>query len=214
MGYVVNLILDGRPVVVVGGGPVAARKVEDLLAAKARVRVVAAVAGARIRALAEQGLVAGDWRPYAATDLDGAQLAIAATDDEAVNAQVSADARARNIPVNVVDRPEHCTFTLPAVVRRGQLTIAVTTDGLCPSLAGALRAELAESYGAEYAELTSLFGGLRKRMMALGWDGERITKMVSRLYRDGIAGIVSEGDRRRLEEFLRSRLGAEFPLPL
>ena len=214
MGYVVNLVLEGRPAVVVGGGSVAARKVEDLLTAKASVRVVATEARAKVRSLAAEGLISGHWRPYAASDLDGAFLAIAATNDESVNARVAADAMARNILVNVVDRPRLCTFTLPAVARRGELTFTVSTNGLCPSLAAVLRDEITERYGPEYAELASLFGRLRKQMMALGWDGRRITKTVSEIYRDGIAGVVLAGDREPLEALLKARLGSEFPLPL
>jgi precorrin-2 dehydrogenase/sirohydrochlorin ferrochelatase len=214
MGYVVNLVLDGKPAVVVGGGPVAARKVEDLLAAKARVRVIAAAACAKVRSLADQGRISGEWRPYATGDLEGAFLAIAATGDESVNARVAADAQAGNILVNVVDRPALCTFTLPAVVRRGDLAIAVTTNGRCPSLSAVLRDEITERYGPEYAELTGLFGQLRDGMLALGWDGRRIRQAVSEIYRAGIAEMVGATDRSLLLEFLRTRLGPEFPLPL
>ena len=214
MGYVVNLVLDGKPAVVVGGGSVAARKVEDLLAAKAKVRVVAVEVCAKLQSLADRGLISGEWRSYVAGDLDGASLAIAATDDESVNARVAADAQARNILVNVVDRPALCTFTLPAVGRRGNLTFAVATDGLCPSLAGVLRAEIMDRYGPEYAELVSLFGRLRERMIAMGWDGRRITDAVSEIYRAGIAHVISAGDRSLLDELLRTKLGPEFQLPL
>jgi precorrin-2 dehydrogenase / sirohydrochlorin ferrochelatase len=209
MGYVVNLTLEGRPAVVVGGGAIAARKVEDLLAAKARVLVVAAEASPEVRSLADRGAISGEWRPYATTDLEGAFLVIAATNDEAVNAQVAADAQARNILVNVVDRPALCTFTLPAVGRRGELTFAVATDGLCPSLSGVLRDEIMERYGPEYGELVSLFGTVRKEMIALGWDSRRIKETVWEVYRAGIAQVISTGDRKRLEEFLSG-----FSLPL
>jgi precorrin-2 dehydrogenase/sirohydrochlorin ferrochelatase len=213
MGYVVNLLLDGKPAVVVGGGSVAARKVEDLLVAKATVRVVAIEVCAELRSLADRGRVSGEWRSYVAGDLDGAFLAIAATDDESVNARVAADAQARNILVNVVDRPALCTFTLPAVGRRGNLTFAVATDGLCPSLAGALRNEIMDRYGPEYTELVSLFGKLREQMNAMGWDGRRIKGAVSEIYQAGIAQVISAGDRSLLEKFLRTKLGPEFQLP-
>jgi precorrin-2 dehydrogenase/sirohydrochlorin ferrochelatase len=214
MGYVVNLVLDGKSAVVVGGGSVAARKIEDLLAARARVRVIAAAACAKVRSLADQGLITGEWRPYAAGDLEGALLAIAATGDESVNARVAADAQARNILVNVVDQPALCTFTLPAVMRRGDLAIAVTTNGRCPSLSAVLRDEIMERYGPEYREVAELFGQLREEMIALGWDGRRIMQAVSQMYRSGIAGMVKAADRALLREFLRARLGPEFPLPL
>lgn len=214
MGYVVNLVLDGRPAVVIGGGSVAARKIGDLLAANAKVRVIASEVCAEVRSLADRGLISGEWRPYATTDLDGAFLSIAATDEESVNARVAADAQARNILVNVVDRPELCTFTLPAVGRRGHLTFAVATDGLCPSLSVVVRDEIMERYGAEYAEVVSLFGKLRKEMIGLGWDGRRIAETVSEMYQAGIARLLRGVDRKGLEDFLRARLGTEFPWPL
>lgn len=214
MGYLVNLALKGRPAVVIGGGSVGARKVEGLLAAGATVTVVAPDASAKIRSLASKGSLVGRWRRYRTTDLNGAFLAIAATDDEPLNARIARDAQARNILINVVDRPRLCTFTVPATAHHGSLSFAVATDGLCPSLAGLLRKEILARYGPEYAELVTLFGKLRTQMIALGWGGRRIKNTLSEMYQGGIAGVISAGDRRLLREFLRTRLGSEFPWPL
>lgn len=210
MGFVVNLVLDGRLVVVVGGGAVASRKIEDLLAADARVAVVAPRACERIRDLANAGRIRARWGAYESADLEDAFLVVAATDDEAVNARVSSDAQARGLLVNVVDRPALCTFTLPATLRRGDLTLAVATEGLCPALAGVLREELEQRYGPEYEELVALFGRLRKQMIAQGWEGRRIREAVAELYRSGIAGLIASGDRSQIEEWIRARLGAGF----
>ncbi len=211
MGYMANLIVRDRRAVVVGGGAVAARKIAELLTAGAKVTIIAPSASDRIRSLAGRGLVAGQWRPYRAADLDGAFLAIAATDDEAVNRRIARDALARNVLVNVVDRPELCTFTAPATARRGDLAIAVTTSGLCPSLSGALREEILECYGPEYARLVRLFGKLRKQMIALGWDGSRIKRSLQAMYRAGIIKVLAARDPRRLQRFLKGRLGSEYP---
>ena len=210
MGYLVNLVLDGRPAVVIGGGTIASRKVEDLLAAGALVTVVAVEPCARIRELAAEKRIAAHWRPYTSGDLRGAHVAVAATGDAVVNAQVYQDAQALGVLVNVVDRPALCTFTLLAVVRRGPLTIAVSTDGLCPAFSSVLREELEAHYGGEYAELTRLMGDLRRRMIALGWEGPRIREAVAQLYRDGIAEALAAGDRARMKELVLSRLGPEF----
>ena len=196
MSYLVNLALEGRAALVVGGGEVAARKVQNLLAAKANVTVIAPQLCDGIVAMADEKRIVAHGRPYRAADLAGAFVAIAATDDEGINARVAADAAAMNVLVNVVDRPALCTFTVPATLRRGDLTIAVATEGRCPALAGILREELEGRYGPEYAELAGLFGELRKRMIELGWDGQRI--------RETLAGIYRAGDRRLLDEFLRS----------
>ena len=201
MSYLVNLALEGRAAVVIGGGEVAARKVQDLLAAKANVTVIAPHLCDGIVALADEKRIVAHRRPYLTGDLAGAFVAIAATDDEGLNARIAADAAAMNVLVNVVDRPALCTFTVPATVRRGDLTIAVATEGRCPALAGILREELEARYGPEYAELVSLFGEVRKKMIELGWNGRRI--------RETLAGIYRAGDRRLLDEFLTRRAFGE-----
>jgi len=198
MSYLVNLALKGRAVAVIGGGEVAARKVEDLLAAKANVTVIAPQICDGIAALADKKLIVAHARPYRTGDLAGAFLAIAATDDENLNARIYGDAAAMNLLVNVVDRPALCTFTVPATVHRGDLTIAIATEGRCPALSGILREELEERYGPEYAELVDVFGEVRKKMIELGWNGQRI--------RETLAGMYRSGDRRELDEFLTRRV--------
>ena len=111
--------------------------------------------------------------------------------------------------VNVVDRPALGTFTVPATVRRGDLTLAISTGGRCPALAGILREELEERYGPEYAELVSLFGEARKKMIELGWDGRRIRETLAGIYRDGAIERIAAGDRRALDEFLTRRACGE-----
>jgi len=206
MGYMVNLSLKGRAALVVGGGEVARRKVLDLLAAKANVTVVAPRACEGIVTLAEQGRIRAHWRPYRADDIGDAFVAIAATDDNDVNVAVSRDATARNVLVNVVDVPALCTFIVPATVSRGDLTIGITTDGGCPSLSGILREELEGRYGPEYGELVGLFSELRKRMIALAWKGPAIREKLAAIYRDGVVELIAAGDKRKLDEFLASRL--------
>jgi precorrin-2 dehydrogenase/sirohydrochlorin ferrochelatase len=202
MSYLVNLALEGRAAVVIGGGDVAARKVEDVLAGKAVVTVIAPQLCDGIVALADAKRIVAHRRPYHTGDLAGTFVAIAATDDEGLNARVAADAAAVNVLVNVVDRPALCTFTVPATVRRGDLTIAIATEGRCPALAGILREELEERYGPEYAELVGLFGELRKKMIAMGWDGQRIRKTMAEMYRSGAVDRIAAGDRELLNEFL------------
>ena len=203
MSYLVNLALEGRAAVVIGGGEVAARKVQDLLAAKANVTVIAPHLCEGIVALADEKRIVAHGRPYRTGDLAGAFVAIAATDDEDLNARISGDAAAINVPVNVVDRPALCTFTVPATVRRGDLTIAVATEGRCPALAGILREELEQRYGQEYSELVGLFGELRKKMIELGWNGQRIRETLAGIYRDGAIQRIAGGDQEMLNEFLR-----------
>jgi len=212
MSYMVNLIVEGRVAVVIGGGEVAARKVQDLLAARAAVTVIAPHACGRIVALAEGKQIQARFKPYTKEDLTGAFVAVAATDDEQVNARVANDAAAMNVLVNVVDRPALCTFTVPATVCRGDLTFAVSTEGRCPALAGILREELEARYGPEYSELVSLFAEVRQEMIAQSWDGRRIRETLTKAYRDGVVGVVAAGEPQALNDFLRSSLGSAFPL--
>jgi precorrin-2 dehydrogenase/sirohydrochlorin ferrochelatase len=140
-GYPVFLDLTDAPVLLVGGGPVAARKAEGLAAAGAAVTVIAPDVVAELDAIA----VRIERRAYAPGDLDAYRLVITATNDPAVNAQVSADATAAGIWVNSADDPDNCSFILPAVARRGRVTVAVSTGGASPALASRLRRDIAET---------------------------------------------------------------------
>ena len=166
--YPVNLDVSGRRCVVVGGGRVARRKVEGLVACGAVVHVVAPVVAEEIKASA------ASWseRPYATGDLDGARLVITATDDPSVNQQVYDDAEAAGIWVNSADDPDRCTFTLPAVARQGPITVAVGTAGASPALAGWLRDRVAADLGPEYATLAGLLAEARSVVRAEGRSTE------------------------------------------
>src|SRR6266540_834636 len=150
--YPILVDLAARPVVVVGGGAVAERRALGLLAAGADLRVVSPRVGEGIDALAARGELTVERRPYRTGDLAGAVLAVAATDDPEVNRRVAADGRAAGVPVNRVDHPDGGDVTVPAVLRRGDLTVAVATSGRTPGLAGALRRRL-EADQATWQEL-------------------------------------------------------------
>lgn len=172
-GYPAILILDGRLGVVIGGGSVAERKVHTLLDAGAKVRVVADEAGTGIRGMADRGEIELVPRRYASGDVAGAAVAIAATDDVAVNQEVYEEAVAAGIPVNVVDDTSRCTFIAPSIVRRGDLLIAISTGGKGPALAVRLRERLEREIGEEYGGLVELLGELRLEVSAPGDPQER-----------------------------------------
>jgi precorrin-2 dehydrogenase/sirohydrochlorin ferrochelatase len=182
MGYMVNLSLQGRTALVVGGGEIARRKVLDLLASQSAVTVVAKRACEGLLALAAEGQIVVHQRAYQSGDIGDAFIVIAATNDTGVNTQVFADAAARNVLVNVVDVPKLCTFTVPATVRRGDLTIAIATDGRCPAFASILREELEQHYGPEYGELVGQFAETRREMIAAKCDGPSIRAKLAELY--------------------------------
>ena len=212
MSYLVNLGLRDKRAVVVGAGAVAVRKIRALLAAGAEVVVVAPAICDEVRFLAEQGRIILVSGTYEKDLLRGAFLVIAATDDEALNAAISHDASERSILVNVVDRPALCTFTLPATVRRGDLTIAVATEGRCPAMARALREELEERLGEEYGAALELMGKLRDTMIRLCWDSPKIQQALDGIYKDRLVGAVVRGDRDALLSLIRRHLGPDFPL--
>jgi precorrin-2 dehydrogenase/sirohydrochlorin ferrochelatase len=159
--YPVFLDLKGRDCVVVGGGKVAERKVLGLLKAGARVRVVSPGLTRRLAKEKTNGTIRHIPRRYRKTDLRGAFLVIAATDSGEENGRISSDAG--DILVNVVDTPELCNFIVPSTVKRGPLTIAVSTSGTSPAMARAIRKELESLYGGQFGRYLRGLAGLRAR---------------------------------------------------
>ncbi len=172
--YPVFLDLRGRSCVVIGGGAVALRKTNDLRACGAKLSVVSPRVVAGLKKLAGRRAIRwrkGTFRP---SDLAGADLAVAATDNASVNERAAREARRRRIWINVVDQPALCSFIVPAVVRRGKLTLAVSTAGVSPALAKWIREDLARRYGPEWKQalagmeqwrgkVRSRVGGVRQR---------------------------------------------------
>jgi siroheme synthase-like protein len=200
--YPVNLLLSGRACLVVGGGAVAARKAEGLLEAQGVVRVVATEVRAEVRALG----VPFEERPYRRGDLDGVWLAIAATDDPAVNAAVRADGDAARVWVNGADDPASCSFTLPAVVRQGPVTVTVGTGGHSPALAAWLKAHVAAELGPEVAALAGLLSEARGQVRAYGGSTEEIDWRPA-LDWDMLA-LIKEGNLARARERVQACLSS------
>lgn len=164
--FPVFLNLKGRRCLVVGGGEVAANKLQGLLEAEAEAVLVAPEATAEIAALEEQGRISRQAREFIPEDLAGCALVIAATDDEQTNRRVAEAATARNIPVNVVDNPQLCGFIMPSVVDRRPVQVAVSTGGASPVLARLLRARLETLIPAAYGRLATLLRDFRGRVKA------------------------------------------------
>jgi precorrin-2 dehydrogenase / sirohydrochlorin ferrochelatase len=160
------LKLAGRPCLVVGASRVAQDKVESLLCAGADIRVVAPKATARIHALARAERIRLDARRFRPSDLKGAFLVVAATSSPDLHAKIFAEAQRRGVLCNVVDDPEHCDFYYGAVVRRGALQIAISTEGQSPALAQRLKNEIAREFGSEYASWLAEIGRRRKELFA------------------------------------------------
>ncbi len=160
--YIACLKLKGRRCLVIGGGDVGLEKAEGLLACSADVTLIAPVAHPQLESLAAEGSIQWEKRPYAgAADLEGAFVAIAATNDSGVNISVYDDAERRSMLVNVVDVPPLCNFILPAIVRSGPLAIAISTAGASPALAKRMKREISELFGDDYARLAVILNDAR-----------------------------------------------------
>lgn len=204
--YPANLVLDGRRVLVVGAGAVAARKVEGLLACGADVTVVAPAVGAEVQALADADRVRLEPRPYRTDDLDGAWLAVTATDDPAVNRAVFDDGEARRVWVNAADDPRSCSFTLPSVVRQGPVMVTVATGGHSPALATWLRRHVAGELGPEYAVLARLLAEARAELQAEGRSTEGLNWLSA--IDSGMLELIRLGDVGRAKERLQACLSS------
>ena len=205
--YPLFVELAGRTCLVVGGGPVAETKVEGLLAAGAEVTVVSPGLTDGLAAAARAGRISHRRRPYQDDDLAGFALAFATTGDSAVNAAVAAEGRGRGVWVNAADDPAHCDFILPAVLRRGALSVAVSTGGASPALAGTIRDELARHLGDDYAALVDVAGEVRRALRA---EHRRVD---ARAWREALSDpevrrLVAGGRRADACRRLRARLEA------
>jgi len=204
--YPVFLDLRGRRAVVVGGGAVAEQKVRGLVAAGAHVTVVSPDVTPALGALVGRNAIEVKRRPYRRGDLEGAWLAIAATDDRGTNGTVWAEAEQLGVPLNAVDDLEHCSFIAPAVHREGDITVAVSTAGKSPALAVRLRQRIARLVGRAEARLCELLGELRPELAERVPDAPARTDLWYRIVDSDVIDFVRRGDiegaRRRIAELV------------
>ena len=165
--------LDGRQILVVGAGRVGEPKIRGLLPTGAKIRVVAREASATVRKWARNGEIVLEERGFVPPDLDNVFLVVVATSSRELNELIFREAESRRILCNVVDVPEQCDFYYPAVVRRGDLQIAISTSGQSPSLAQKLRQQLERQFGPGYARWVAELGGTRRKVLASDLDHER-----------------------------------------
>lgn len=188
------LDLDGRDVLVVGGGSAAARKALVLAGCGARVTVAAPVPGGEV--VAAEGRVRLLRRPFQADDADGKALVVSASGDAALDAAVFAAARSRDVPVNVVDRPHLCTFVWPAIVDRDPLTVAITSGGAAPVLARGVRARIEAMLPPALGALARFADRFRGAVKATRPSGLARRRFWDRFFEGPIADQVLAGDER------------------
>ncbi|MFO7704215.1 MAG: siroheme synthase CysG [Halopseudomonas sp.] len=201
--------LQGRWVLVVGGGEIALRKSRLLSESGAVLRVVAPQIETQLRALVEQGGGECVQRGYRPDDLAGVQLVIAATDDEPLNARVSADAQARFLPVNAVDAPDLCTVIFPAIVDRSPLIIAVSSGSHAPVLARLTRARIETLFPHTYGKLAQLAKRFRSQVKAAFPQINQRRVFWENVFQGDIAERIFAGQDQAAEQLLASRLAEQ-----
>jgi precorrin-2 dehydrogenase/sirohydrochlorin ferrochelatase len=175
------LKLEGKRCLVVGAGKVGEPKIASLIDTGARIHVVAQEAAAAVHAWARVGKITLELRAFSAKDLDGTFLAVVATASPALNESIYRETQRRGVLCNVVDVPQFCDFYYPAVVRRGDLQIAVSTGGQSPSLAQKIRQQLERQFGPAYEPWVAELGETRKLVLASDLSSERKRELLHSL---------------------------------
>lgn len=202
--YPIYIDLEDKPCLVVGGGTVAERKVESLLEYGAKVLLVSPKVTETINNYAQKGLIKWEERSFVTTDLEDVFLVYIATNDNATNQIIAEECKARKILVNAVDDPPNCDFFVPALVRRGSLAIAISTEGKSPMLARHLRQELEKHFTDVYIEYVDLLGESRDYIKENIPDINIRKKIFEELVKSDILDLLKMGEREqargRIEE--------------
>ena len=208
--YPIFIEAKGRRVLVIGGGHVGAEKVRGLIAAEADITVVSPHLIHELREYVDAGLMTHIARSYQASDLDGAwEWVMVATDDGAINAEVAHAAKARGLWVNAADDPKHCDFILPAVVRKGKITLAASTSGASPALARRLREELDAYLTEDMPALADLLAEVRAEMRQAGLkvDNDRWQQAID----ERLRVLLAQRKYRQARAHLIAGLGVDLP---
>ncbi len=205
--YPVLLNLEGKEVVIVGGGRVAERKVNSLVESGAKVVVISPEVTRAIEGLSDRGKILLRRREFLPSDLDGAWLVISATDDPFTQKQVFKEASGRRLFCNVVDQPELCSFIVPSVVRRGSLCISISTGGKSPALAKGLRKRIEGDFGQHWAIYTELLGMLREMIVTSTANPEERKRICSCLADMNVADWIQGAKWQEVERWAVSIAG-------
>ncbi|MBD3381180.1 MAG: bifunctional precorrin-2 dehydrogenase/sirohydrochlorin ferrochelatase [candidate division Zixibacteria bacterium] len=205
----VNLKIEGKHFVVVGGGKVASRKLDLLAVRGADTTLIAPEVNERIKALEKQSLVKVFNKEYDASDLDQADYVIAATDDKDLNHQIYEECQKRNIPINVVDDPKYCDFIFPSILRRGPVTFTVSTGGGSPFLSAFLRQIMENAFGEEWEFIAKLAERYRKQVMERFKDRDDIKADCYKRFLDvNWVGILRNKGENEAEEYYNQLLNS------
>jgi len=211
--FPVFLNLKDKLCLVIGGGKVAERKVENLLKTGAKVKVISPEVTPALKKLVEEGKIEWERRVYKKRDLNSAWLIIAATNDPKAQKEIYKEAEEKRIFCNVVDVPELCSFIVPSTIKRGLLTIAISTSGVSPAVARRLRETLEEIIGEEYNFYLELMKNLRKQILSLNLSAEEKEKKLQKLAMAPIPRYIKYKDFELLK-ILIEKEGLTFPVEI
>ncbi len=210
--YSVNLDIQDRTCLVVGGGNVGTRKVQGLLRSGARVVLVSPELTDELADLVSSGVIRHQCREFTEADLDEAFLVIVATDDMDLNRRVAGAALSKRVLCNVVDRPELCTFAVPAVSVKGDLAVAVSTGGKSPGLARRLRKQFDELLSPAYGPFLDLMGALRTRLKLRGSGFYAEMSKLDALLDSPLLGWIEEKNQEAVETYVSNVMGEALTL--
>jgi len=208
--YPIYIQMHEQPCIVIGGGKIAEGKVDGLLAVEAKVTIISPDLTPRLRELAKQNLITYITRTYQPGDLTGAFMVICATDQAEINHQVWQEASANHQLVNVVDDTPRCNFIAPSILRKGDLTIAISTSGKAPALAVRLKERLQLELGPEYERFLELAGKLREPLAHHIPDFETRKALWYELVDSEILEVLARGDESSAKEIISQVVGFEF----
>jgi precorrin-2 dehydrogenase / sirohydrochlorin ferrochelatase len=205
--YPIFLDLSTHPCLVIGGGTVAERKVETLLSAQGKVTVISPTLTPQLHARAKDRVITVFQRPYRAGDLKGFSLVFVATDDAELHKHVADEAREAGVLLNVADQPEFCSFIVPAIVARGDLTIAVSTGGASPALARKIRHDLERSYGLEYELTLRVLARVREWVAKSQLTVDERRRLFTTLVESPLVEYVRERQIEKIDALLQQTVG-------
>jgi precorrin-2 dehydrogenase/sirohydrochlorin ferrochelatase len=210
--YPIFLDLNNKNVLVVGGGTVAERKIQNLLNYGCRVYLHSPHLTTHLNQLVAENKIHRVPHEALGKALDEAFMVIAATDDPVVNSRIASQARERGLLINAVDQPGDCNFIMPSIVKRGDLQIAISTSGKSPALAKRIRKEMEVRFGPEYALHIELMGLLRTKVLGQANPSSENRVMFERLVNSDLLVLIKKGNVRGVKNTLKSILGEDFPL--
>ena len=208
--YPIYVQLNEQPCVVIGGGKIAEGKVDGLLAANAKVKIISPELTPHLNDLVKQDQIEYAARNYQAGDLSGAFMVICATDQNEINHQVWQEASANQQLVNVVDDTPRCNFIAPAILRKGDLNIAISTGGKAPALAVRLKERLQKEIGPQYERFLELSGQLREPLAQHIPDFETRKKLWYELVDSDILELLSQDNEPAALDLISEVVGFRF----